>query len=85
MCQRGGEDAQHQLVQNNAGFVRGRGAAVMKVAKLRELLRLFASPLPSPAQQLQRAACPAWRRFTVTNQTAAPHPAPSRKRNPSTR
>lgn len=50
-----GEDAQHQLVQNNVGFVRGHRAAVMKVAKLCGLLCLFASP----PQQLQRAGCPA--------------------------
>lgn len=43
-------------------------AGVMKVAKLCELLPLFASP----RQQLWCAGCPAWQRFRVTKGATAP-------------
>jgi len=48
----GEEDAQRQLVQNNVGSVRGHSAAVRKVAKWCELLRLFSCPVPSPSPPL---------------------------------
>lgn len=59
VSQCGGEDAQCLLVQNNVSFVRGCRAAVMKVAKLCELLHLFASPfLPHPSSCSVLAAQP---------------------------